>query len=118
MALDGKTILITGATDGLGKEVAAMAARQGATVLLHGRDRAKGEAVLGEIKAATGSDRLELHIADLASLAEVRRLAAELSARRGRLDVLLNNAGIGLFGAGALAFSVGSKRWVSRNGAR
>ena len=100
MALDGKTILITGATDGLGKEVATMAARQGATVLLHGRDRAKGETVLGEIKAATGSDRLELYIADLASLDEVRRLAAEVSARHKRLDVLLNNAGIGLFGGG------------------
>ncbi len=97
MALDGKTILITGATDGLGKEVATLAARQGATVLLHGRDRTKGQTVLDEIIAASGNDRLELFLADLESLAEVRRLAAEVTARHRRLDVLINNAGIAGF---------------------
>ena len=97
MALDGKTILITGATDGLGKEVATMAARQGATVLLHGRDRTKGQAVLAEIVAASGNNRLELFLADLASLAEVRQLAAAVTTKHERLDVLVNNAGIGSF---------------------
>jgi NAD(P)-dependent dehydrogenase (short-subunit alcohol dehydrogenase family) len=98
MLLEAKTILVTGATDGLGKLTAAKLAREGATVLLHGRDRAKGEAVLAELKAATGNDRLEFHRADLASLAEVRGLAEAVLTGRGRLDVLINNAGVALFG--------------------
>src|SRR5665213_157357 len=98
MSLEAKTILVTGATDGLGKLTAAKLAREGAMVLLHGRDRAKGEAVLAELKAATGNDRLEFHRADLASLAEVRGLAEAVLTGRGRLDVLINNAGVALFG--------------------
>ena len=93
MNLQGKTVLITGATDGLGKEVALMAAREGATVLLHGRNPTKAEPVLAAVKQA-GSAGAELYLADLESLDEVRRLAEEVTARHGRLDVLLNNAGI------------------------
>ena len=93
MNLQGKTVLITGATDGLGKEVALMAAKAGATVLLHGRERAKAEPVLEAVKQA-GSGGAELYLADLESLDEVRRLAGEVTARHGRLDVLINNAGI------------------------
>ena len=98
MSLDGKTILVTGATDGLGKLTAAALAGEGATVLLHGRDQAKGEAVLAELKAATGNPALEFHRADLASLAEVRALAGSVLAGHDRLDVLVNNAGVALFG--------------------
>ncbi len=97
MSLEGKTVLITGATDGLGRLVAEMAARDGATVLLHGRSRQKGEAALERIGKAGPSDRQELYLADLASLDEVRTLARDVAARHGRLDVLINNAGVGLF---------------------
>ena len=93
MNLQGKTVLITGATDGLGKEVALLAAKAGATVLLHGRSRSKAEPVLEQVRRA-GSADAELYLADLESLDEVRKLAAEVLARHRRLDVLINNAGI------------------------
>lgn len=96
MDLQGKTVLITGSSDGLGKAVALRAAAAGATVLVHGRSRAKSEPVLEEVRRA-GSKDAELYIADLASLDDVRRLAAEVTARHRRLDVLLNNAGVALF---------------------
>ncbi|MEI9965974.1 MAG: SDR family NAD(P)-dependent oxidoreductase [Caulobacteraceae bacterium] len=99
MDLSGKTILITGSTDGLGKAVAIMAAAQGARVLLHGRSEAKGAAALAEIREATGNEALEFFRADLASLDEVRALAAAVKAAHGRLDGLVNNAGIALFAA-------------------
>lgn len=94
-SIDNQIILITGATDGLGRMVAEDLAGQGATILLHGRNPAKGEAVLKEIQRATGSDRLRYYNADLSSLAEVRRLADEISVEQPRLDVLANNAGLG-----------------------
>ena len=93
MTLQGKTVLITGSSDGLGKEVALLAAKAGATVLVHGRSREKSQPVLDEVNRAGPGDA-ELYLADLESLDEVRRLAAEVSARHRRLDVLLNNAGI------------------------
>ena len=89
------TILVTGATDGLGKATAMELARTGATVLLHGRDQTRGEEALAEIRAETGNDRLGWYRADLSSLNEVRDLAERVSAEHERLDVLLNNAGIG-----------------------
>ena len=97
MDLEGKTVLITGSTDGLGKAVALKAAEAGATVLLHGRSAAKAAPVLAEVRRAGRGDA-ELYLADLASLEEVRRLAAEVAGKHDRLDVLLNNAGIALFG--------------------
>jgi NAD(P)-dependent dehydrogenase (short-subunit alcohol dehydrogenase family) len=108
MSMKGKTVLVTGATDGLGKLVATMLADEGASVLVHGRDRQKGEATLAEITFATGSASLEFYRADLSSLDEVRELAREVQARHGRLDVLINNAGVGLFGGG--------ERQTSRDG--
>jgi NAD(P)-dependent dehydrogenase (short-subunit alcohol dehydrogenase family) len=93
--LDDQVILVTGATDGLGKQVAYDLAAAGATVLLHGRDPARGEATMGEIRETTGNDRLSFYLADFASLAQVRRLAEEILANHDRLDVLINNAGIG-----------------------
>ena len=82
--LDQQTVLVTGSSDGLGRLVARELASRGADVLVHGRDRAKTEAVADEI----GSRRAL--IADLVSLEEVRRLAGEV----GELDALVNNAGV------------------------
>jgi NAD(P)-dependent dehydrogenase (short-subunit alcohol dehydrogenase family) len=93
MNLQGKTVLITGSSDGLGKAVALLAAKAGATVLIHGRGREKAEAVLEEVRRA-GSKDAEIFLADMASLDEVRQLAAAVAARHSRLDVLINNAGI------------------------
>lgn len=93
--LQEQTILITGSTAGLGRLVAQQLAQHGATVLLHGRDPAKGATVLGEIVTATGNPKLRYYNADLSSLDEVRDLALRLRINEPRLDVLVNNAGIG-----------------------
>jgi NAD(P)-dependent dehydrogenase (short-subunit alcohol dehydrogenase family) len=95
MKLAGKNVLVTGSTDGVGRLTALRLAEAGARVLLHGRSQEKGERVQGELRAATGSDRVEYYRADLSSLDEVRRLAAAVVARHERLDLLINNAGIG-----------------------
>ncbi len=89
-----KIILVTGATDGIGKQTALELARLGATVLLHGRSQQRGQQALADIQAATGNDKLDLFTADLASQKQVRRLAAEVQAKYSRLHVLINNAGV------------------------
>ena len=91
-----RTALVTGATDGVGRVVARELARQGWRVLVHGRDRGRGEALVQEIEKAGGN--ATFLAADLASLAEVRRLAEEVRRRTDRLDLLINNAGIGTTG--------------------
>jgi NAD(P)-dependent dehydrogenase (short-subunit alcohol dehydrogenase family) len=93
--LDEQVLLVTGATDGLGRGVAERLAAGGATVLVHGRDDARGEATIRDIRDATGNERLRWYRADLASLAEVRALAERVTAEQPRLDALVNNAGIG-----------------------
>jgi NAD(P)-dependent dehydrogenase (short-subunit alcohol dehydrogenase family) len=90
-----QVILVTGATDGLGRGVAADLASRGATVLLHGRSPERLERTLAELRDETGSDKLRTYRADFASLAEVRAMAAEVAANEERLDALVNNAGIG-----------------------
>ena len=92
--LSGRTALITGATDGLGRAVAERLADGGATVLLHGRNGERLATAVREISDATGSD-VRGCLADFAELAQVRRLAAEVRDTTGRLDILVNNAGIG-----------------------
>jgi NAD(P)-dependent dehydrogenase (short-subunit alcohol dehydrogenase family) len=93
-----KTALITGATDGVGHVVAGALGRQGWRVLVHGRNRERGEALVAEIAKSGGT--AEFIAADLASLAEVRRLADEVTKRAPRLELLINNAGIGTAGGG------------------
>ena len=93
----GRTALITGATDGVGRVVARALAQQGWRVLVHGRDRPRGEALVREIEQAGGS--ATFLAADLASLAEVRRLADAVKQQTDRLDLLINNAGIGSVGS-------------------
>jgi NAD(P)-dependent dehydrogenase (short-subunit alcohol dehydrogenase family) len=97
--LEGKTALITGSTDGVGRMVAQRLGEAGARVLVHGRNRERGERLVAEIEAGGGT--AEFLAADLAALAEVRRLAEAVQERTDRLDILINNAGIGTGGAGA-----------------
>ncbi|BCS31654.1 oxidoreductase [Luteitalea sp. TBR-22] len=90
---DQRIVLVTGSTDGLGREVARRLAAQGAHVIVHGRNAERGKAVVDEVAAAgTGSARF--YQADFASLAEVRRLADDITRDYPRLDLLVNNAGI------------------------
>ena len=94
--LSGKTALVTGSTDGVGRLVARELGQAGARVLVHGRDAERGARVVAEIEAAGGA--ASFLSADLSSLDEVRRLAGAVQAEVGRLDILINNAGIGTAG--------------------
>lgn len=91
----GKVVLITGATNGLGKASALQIATMGATTVLAGRDAAKTDGVVKEIQAQSGNSNVSGLVADLSLMAEVRSLAAAFTERYGRLDVLMNNAGAG-----------------------
>jgi NAD(P)-dependent dehydrogenase (short-subunit alcohol dehydrogenase family) len=93
--LDEQTILITGATDGLGRALATELAAAGATLLIHGRDEVRGQQTIDEIASSTGSRRLHWLRADLASLDEVRGLADRVAAEYPRIGTLVSNAGIG-----------------------
>src|SRR5262249_29548451 len=108
MNIANKTVLVTGSTDGVGRLVARRLADQGARVLIHGRDRTRGEHWLNEIRAAKRGSAVFLP-ADLSSLAEVRRLAGTVRQECERLDILINNAGIGSGGSAG-------KREVSQDG--
>ena len=93
--LDEQIVLVTGATDGLGRGVATALAAEGATLLLHGRSPERLDAVVEEIGAETGNANLRPYRADLASLDDVRRVADDVVGQESRLDALVNNAGIG-----------------------
>ena len=88
-----KTALVTGSTDGLGCAVARKLAAAGFQVLVHGRDTERGNELVREISGQGGSARF--YRADFASLAEVRALADSVHREHRRLDLLINNAGIG-----------------------
>jgi NAD(P)-dependent dehydrogenase (short-subunit alcohol dehydrogenase family) len=88
-----RVILVTGSTDGLGREVARRLAAGGAHVIVHGRNRERGTALVEEIERA-GHGSATFHAADLADLAEVRRLGDTILREYDRLDILINNAGI------------------------
>jgi NAD(P)-dependent dehydrogenase (short-subunit alcohol dehydrogenase family) len=89
-----QTVLVSGATDGLGREVARELAQRGARVLLHGRDRGKAEEVRRSIADDTGNGSLEVLVADLSSLAQVRDLAQQVQDTTDVLHALVNNAGV------------------------
>jgi NAD(P)-dependent dehydrogenase (short-subunit alcohol dehydrogenase family) len=93
--LTGKVVLITGATDGLGRGLAKEVLAAGATVLVHGRSPERIEATVEEL---AGGDRVRSYRADLGSLAEVHAVADAVLEHEPRLDVLVNNAGIGAGG--------------------
>src|SRR6266496_6274578 len=108
MNIENKAVLVTGSTDGVGRLVARRLADQGARVLIHGRDRMRGEQLLKEIRAADRGSAAFLP-ADFSSLAEVRRLADTVRQECDQLDILINNAGIGSGGSGG-------KRETSQDG--
>jgi len=93
-AMGEKVCLITGATSGIGKATAMGLASMGASVVMVGRDRGRGEAALAEIKTKSANASVDLMLADLSSQEEIRRLAHEFKDTYPRLDVLINNAGV------------------------
>src|ERR1700738_4749430 len=90
--LEGQRALVTGATSGIGRAVALQLARDGAEVLVHGRDAARGAETVQEVTDAGG--KAGFVAADLGEAADVQRMASDV----GDVDVLINNAGIALFG--------------------
>lgn len=92
--MDGKVVLITGGTSGIGKAAATELAKMGAEVVVTGRNAERGKSAVAEIRREAGSDAVSLMLADLSRQAEVRRLAEEFLAGHERLDVLVNNAGL------------------------
>lgn len=91
--LTGKTFLVTGATDGIGKAAVTEFAKRGAEVTLVGRDRPKTERLVAELRSSTGNEKLSCLICDLAKIADIKRAAEQFKASHDHLDVLVNNAG-------------------------
>jgi len=91
--MDGKTVLVTGGTGGIGRATATRLASMGARVGITGRDAGRAQRAAGEIASESGNGVVDVFVADMSSQAEVRRLAAEVLAAYPRLDVLINNVG-------------------------
>lgn len=91
--MESKIILITGASDGIGKETAKAMAKQGHTIIMHGRSPQKTKSAYEEVKAESGNLNIDYITGDFLSLAEVRNFADKVKQKYDRLDVLINNAG-------------------------
>lgn len=91
--MQGKTVVITGGTSGIGEVAAIRLAEKGARIVLVARDKARTDATLSRLKAANPGAAHAAHLADLSSIAEMKRVAAEIAAAEPRIDVLINNAG-------------------------
>ncbi len=91
--IEGKQVLLTGASRGIGRATALALAKQGANLSLLVRNRELGEKVIEEIRATGTKSRIDLFVADLSSMKDIRRVAAEFLQKHDRLDVLINNAG-------------------------
>jgi retinol dehydrogenase 14 len=91
--MDGRRVLVTGATSGLGLVTALRLAERGAHILLHGRDLGRASRARATILQQAPGATIEIFLADLSSQVEIRRLSAEVRQRSPRLDVLVNNAG-------------------------
>jgi NAD(P)-dependent dehydrogenase (short-subunit alcohol dehydrogenase family) len=91
--LQGKTILITGGTNGIGKASALSLAKMGAQVVIVGRNAEKTQATVAELKTQSGNAQIDFLLGDLSLMSEIRRVAEEYKQRYGHLHVLLNNAG-------------------------
>ena len=89
----GKTIVITGATSGIGQVAAEKLAAMGARLVLVARDKTRGEAELTRLQALSSGVNHCIHYADLSRMAEVKRVAAEIATAEPRINVLINNAG-------------------------
>ena len=92
--MTGKTVLVTGSTDGIGRQTAVELAALGADVLVHGRAARRGAAALAAVQAASAGGSAALYLANLSTVAGVRELGARIRAEHARLDVLVNNAGV------------------------
>lgn len=91
--MEGRICLVTGSTSGIGRATAFELARMGATVVMVARNPGRGQETMEEVRAASGNSGVDLLLADLGSLGQVRQLAREFKARYHRLHVLVNNAG-------------------------
>ena len=94
MANETKTVLITGATDGVGKQTAILLAKKGCHIVMMVRSQTRAEETIAEIIALTGNKKIEYILVDLTSFAQVRKAAAEFLAKYPTLDILINNAGL------------------------
>ena len=93
MIMQGKTVVITGGTSGIGEVTAIALAGMGARIILVGRNKRRGEATLARLEQERPGLRHQIHYADLARLAEMKRVAAVIAAAEPRVDILINNAG-------------------------
>lgn len=91
--LKGKVILVTGATDGIGKAAATEFAKRGATLTIVGRNKEKTAHVVAELKSLSGNQDIDSLVCDLSRMTDVKRAADEFKAKHDRLDILVNNAG-------------------------
>lgn len=112
--MNQKIILITGSTDGIGKITATSLAKQGHHVIIHGRNQIKAEKVRQEIITETGNKNVDLIIADLFSLTDIKRMTEEFKKKYNHLDVLINNAGA-IFGKERETTEEGFEKTIALN---